>query len=98
MERWRDQERRISAKKRRGPLEIMQAIYNGVIVVAMRWKATAVAFGVVAVAAGAFVLHIVPERFFPFAERDQFVIDVWLPEGWKVEATEAAVKYATAPY
>jgi multidrug efflux pump subunit AcrB/outer membrane protein TolC len=81
-----------SARKRRGPLEIMQAIYNRVIVVAMRWKPTAVAFGVVAVAAGAFVLHIVPERFFPFAERDQFVIDVWLPEGWKVEATEAAVK------
>ena len=81
-----------SAKKRRGPLEIMQAIYNRVIVVAMRWKAAAVAFGVLAVAAGAFVLHIVPERFFPFAERDQFVIDVWLPEGWKVEATEAAVK------
>src|ERR1022692_4834718 len=81
-----------SAKKRRGPLEIMQAIYNRVIVVAMRWKTAAVAFGVFAVAAGAFVLHIVPERFFPFAERDQFVIDVWLPEGWKVEATESAVK------
>ena len=81
-----------SGKKRRGPLEIMQAIYNRVIVVAMRWKPAAVAFGVLAVAAGAFVLHNVPQRFFPFAERDQFVIDVWLPEGWKVEATEAAVK------
>jgi multidrug efflux pump subunit AcrB/outer membrane protein TolC len=79
-------------KKRRGPLEIMQAIYNRVIVVAMRWKPAAVAFGVAAVAAGAFILHKVPERFFPFAERDQFVIDVWLPEGWKVEATQAAVK------
>ena len=41
---------------------------------------------------GAFVLHHLPERFFPFAERDQFVVDVWLPEGWKVEATEAAVR------
>ena len=37
------------------------------------------------------MLHRLPERFFPFAERDQFVIDVWLPEGWKVEATQAAV-------
>ena len=81
-----------SGKQRRSPLEIMQAIYNRVIVVAMQWKTAAVAFGVLAVAAGAFVLHNVPERFFPFAERDQFVIDVWLPEGWKVEATEAAVK------
>jgi multidrug efflux pump subunit AcrB len=79
-------------KPRRGPLEIMQAIYNRVIVVAMRWKPVAVGFGVLAVVAGAYVLRNVPERFFPFAERDQFVVDVWLPEGWKVESTEAAVK------
>jgi outer membrane protein TolC len=38
------------------------------------------------------VLQHIPQRFFPFAERDQFVIDVWLPEGWKVEATQAAVE------
>jgi len=80
-----------TAKKRRGPLEIMQAIYNRGIVVAMNWKPVAVAFGVLAIAAGALVLHHLPERFFPFAERDQFVMDVWLPEGWKVEATQAAV-------
>jgi multidrug efflux pump subunit AcrB/outer membrane protein TolC len=79
-------------KRRRSPLEIMQAIYNRVIVVAMKAKPAAVVLGVLAVAAGAFVLHSLPERFFPFAERDQFVIDVWLPEGWKVESTEAAVK------
>ena len=79
-------------KKRRSPLEVMQLVYNRVIIVAMRAKPVAVAFGVLAVAAGAFVLHRLPERFFPFAERDQFVVDVWLPEGWKVEATHAAVK------
>jgi multidrug efflux pump subunit AcrB len=79
-------------KKRRSPLEIMQSIYNRVIVVAMKWKPAAVAVGIFAVAGGVFVLHRLPERFFPFAERDQFVADVWLPEGWKVEATEAAVK------
>ncbi len=81
-----------AANKRRSPLEIMQLIYNRVIAVAMRWKTAAVAFGVLAVIAGALVLRRIPERFFPFAERDQFVIDLWLPEGWKVEATDAAVK------
>ena len=80
-----------SEKKRRSPLELMQAIYNRVIVFAMGWKTAAIALGIFAIAAGAFVLHRLPERFFPFAERDQFVIDVWLPEGWKVEATQAAV-------
>jgi multidrug efflux pump subunit AcrB/outer membrane protein TolC len=79
-------------KRRRSPLEMMQVIYNRVIVAAMKFKPAAVVVGILAVAAGAFILHHVPERFFPFAERDQFVIDVWLPEGWKVEATQAAVK------
>ena len=38
------------------------------------------------------MLKHIPQRFFPFAERDQFVVDVWLPEGWKVEATDSAVR------
>jgi multidrug efflux pump subunit AcrB/outer membrane protein TolC len=78
-------------RRRRSPLELMQALYNRIIVVAMQWKPAAVALGVFAVAAGAFVMHKLPERFFPFAERDQFVVDVWLPEGWRVEATQSAV-------
>ena len=53
---------------------------------------TALVAGVLAVIAGALVLKHIPQRFFPFAERDQFVVDVWLPEGWKVEATHAAVR------
>jgi multidrug efflux pump subunit AcrB/outer membrane protein TolC len=81
-----------SAKKRRSPLEIMQSTYNRIIDAAMKAKPVAIACGVLAVVGGALVLHKVPERFFPFAERDQFVIDVWLPEGWKIEATQSAVK------
>ena len=79
-------------KKRRSPLELMQLVYNRVIVIAMRWKPVALAAGVVAVIAGALVLKHIPQRFFPFAERDQFVVDVWLPEGWRVEATDAAMR------
>jgi multidrug efflux pump subunit AcrB len=79
-------------KKRRSPLELMQLGYNRVIVIAMRMKLVALAAGVVAVIAGVMVLQHIPQRFFPFAERDQFVVDVWLPEGWKVEATDAAVR------
>ena len=33
-----------------------------------------------------------PQLFFPLAERNQFVMDVWLPEGAKIEATDAAVR------
>ena len=82
----------VAGKKRRSPLEMMQWAYNRVIVVAMSWKPVAIAAGVLAVIGGALVLQHIPQRFFPFAERDQFVVDVWLPEGWKVEATQAAVR------
>jgi multidrug efflux pump subunit AcrB/outer membrane protein TolC len=79
-------------KKRRSPLELMQAIYNRLIVLAMKRKPIALAAGVLAVIGGVATLQHIPQRFFPFAERDQFVVDVWLPEGWKVEATDAAVR------
>lgn len=79
-------------RKRRSPLELMQVIYNRVIVLAMKAKPLALATGVLAVMAGAWTLQHIPQRFFPFAERDQFVVDVWLPEGWKVEATDSAVR------
>jgi multidrug efflux pump subunit AcrB/outer membrane protein TolC len=79
-------------KKHRSPLELLQVIYNRVIVLAMRRKPMALAAGVFAVIGGALTLQHIPQRFFPFAERDQFVVDVWLPEGWKVEATDSAVR------
>jgi multidrug efflux pump subunit AcrB/outer membrane protein TolC len=79
-------------KKRRSPLELLQVIYNRVIVLAMRRKPIALAAGVLAVIGGALTLRHIPQRFFPFAERDQFVVDLWLPEGWKVEATDSAVR------
>jgi multidrug efflux pump subunit AcrB/outer membrane protein TolC len=79
-------------KKHRSPLELLQVIYNRVIVLAMRRKPIALAAGVLAVIGGALTLQRIPQRFFPFAERDQFVADIWLPEGWKVEATDSAVR------
>jgi multidrug efflux pump subunit AcrB len=33
-----------------------------------------------------------PQRFFPPAEREQFVIDLWLPEGSKVEFTDSLLR------
>src|SRR5579862_2035090 len=78
--------------RRRSPLELMQVVYNRVIVIAMHNKQVALAAGVLAVIGGALTLQHIPRRFFPFAERDQFVVDLWLPEGWKVEATDFAVR------
>ncbi len=52
---------------------------------------------VIAISVGAFFascagMYVVPKEFFPNAERDTFVIDVWLPEGSDIEATDRVVK------
>jgi len=70
----------------------MQTQYNRLITYAMRHKKLALASGAVVFVLGILVLNMVPQQFFPLAERNQFVMDVWLPEGARIEATDAAVK------
>ena len=68
-------------------LDRLQAAYNWSIVFFMRRKPLAVVLGLAAVAAGVLTLKILPQQFFPSAERNQFVIDVWMPPGARIEAT-----------
>jgi len=79
------------AERNLTPLDHMQRYYNKAITWAMQNKRTVLVSSVLAVVAGIGILLLVPQLFFPTAERDQFVMDVWLPEGAKIEATDAAV-------
>jgi len=74
------------------PLEWMQSLYNRAIQFAMGHKKLTAAYGILVFAAGLALLPLLPSRFFPFAERNQFVIDVWMPEGTKIEATDAVLR------
>jgi multidrug efflux pump subunit AcrB/outer membrane protein TolC len=74
------------------PLDRMQRQYNKTITWAMGHKGAVLASGVLAFAAGLGMLHLVPQQFFPLAERNQFVMDVWLPEGTRIETTDATVR------
>ena len=74
------------------PLDHMQRYYNKAITWAMEHKRAVLVSSVLAVVAGIGILCLVPQLFFPLAERNQFVMDVWLPEGAKIEATDAAVR------
>jgi multidrug efflux pump subunit AcrB/outer membrane protein TolC len=74
------------------PLDRMQRKYNQIIVWAMQRKRLVLVSSVVAFVLGVGILKLVPQLLFPLAERDQFVMDVWLPEGAKIEATDAVVR------
>jgi multidrug efflux pump subunit AcrB/outer membrane protein TolC len=89
----RDHEQEDSGEPRKlTPLDHMQRYYNKIITWAMQNKKLVLVSSVLAVVAGLGLLSLVPQLFFPLAERDQFVMDVWLPEGSKIEATDAAVR------
>lgn len=74
------------------PLTLMSNVYGHLIRAAMRRKPVAILAGLAAIVIGVFLLRSVPERFFPTAERNQFVIDVWMPEGTRLERTDAVVQ------
>lgn len=78
--------------KKRGILDGMQSAYDRAIAFAMGHKRATMAFGVGAVLAGAVLGSSVDQAFFPPAERDQFIIEVWMPEGSRLEATDGAVR------
>ena len=81
-----------AAEHKTTPLDRMQHYYNLAITWAMGHKGEVLLGGALTFVAGLGILKLVPQQFFPLAERDQFVMDVWLPEGSRIEATDAAVR------
>ncbi len=72
-------------------LDSLQNVYGKAIVFLMKRKGLGLALGVGAVVLGAIAFQLVPQQFFPPAERNQFVIDVWMHQGTRIETTDAAM-------
>jgi multidrug efflux pump subunit AcrB/outer membrane protein TolC len=79
-------------RTRFSPLALMQRSYIHAIEFAMKHKALVLAGALLALVAGGVMLHFTPRQFFPSAERNQFVIDVFAPEGARIEATDALAR------
>jgi multidrug efflux pump subunit AcrB/outer membrane protein TolC len=78
-------------KEKKGLLDRLQDTYGVWISFFMKKKWLAVSLGVGAVVLGTALFAVVPQQFFPSAERNQFVIDVWMPQGTRIEATDAVM-------
>lgn len=75
--------------KKKSLLDLLQEKYGIWITILMNRKRLAFTLGVCAFAMGVALFALVPQQFFPSAERDQFVIDVWMPQGTRIEATDS---------
>ena len=73
-------------------LDYMQRYYNQIIAWAMHHRKKVLIAAVISFVAGIGILSLVRQQFFPLAERDQFILDVWLPEGTRIESTDATVR------
>ena len=80
------------AKKKFSVLDRLQAGYQVLIRWFMGRKRLAVLVGVVAFVSGIVLFSTVREQFFPSAERNQFVIDVWMAQGTRIESTDAVMR------
>lgn len=83
---------KVEKRRRFDLLGGMQAGYDRIIQSAMNHKRLTMVGGVFAVLAGFGLFAIVKQRFFPAAERDQFVISVWMPSGTSVDETNVVMQ------
>lgn len=91
-----DEEAESAGGARLRPLELMQRGYAATIGLALRRKGLALAAAALALGGAAAAMRLVPRQFFPSAERDQFVIDIFAPEGTRIGKTDELARRVEA--
>lgn len=87
-----DSSAKISADKKKSTLlDFMQLGYNKAITWCMTHSKVTILFCLAAIPLAAILYQAVPQKFFPEAERNQFIVELWMPVGTKLEKTEHAV-------
>lgn len=83
--------------KRKSLLDYMQDGYNRLLDVCVKFHKTTIAVSFFSIAlAGVLFAKGVRQLFFPAAERNQFVIELWMPTGTKLDKTNQAILKAEA--
>jgi multidrug efflux pump subunit AcrB/outer membrane protein TolC len=68
-------------------LDVVQQTYEKWLVRAFKHPGMTIGGGILSVLAGIAVFLLLPQRLLPFAERDQFAVEIYLPEGSPLEKT-----------
>lgn len=83
-------------KPRMSLLDLVQKAYDALLIRAFSLPWLTVLLGALAVAGMVFVAMHVPVRLFPFVERNQFCLELYMDKGTRLEATDRAVKKVEA--
>ncbi|MAC94184.1 MAG: cation transporter [Flavobacteriales bacterium] len=74
-------------KKKKSLLDSVQAVYDRTLEWAFRLPKITILIGVVSIALGVAILALVPRQLFPKVDRNQFAVEIYLPEGSTLEQT-----------
>ena len=80
------------AKQRTSLLDVTQKVYNVVLDKAFKYPAVPIILGIVAVLGAVFVGSRLQVRMFPFVERNQFCLELYMNSGTKVEHTDQEMR------
>ncbi len=75
------------ANKRRSPLDYLQAGYTWLLTRCFRHPRLTLVGGVAMIVLGVLLFMQVPQRMMPLEERDQFAVEIFMPNGTKASRT-----------
>lgn len=78
-----------SGKKKFSFFVSLQNCYNKLAALVFEWPKTSVAIGAASILLGAWAFLSRPIQLMPIAERDQFAVEIYLPAGSSLKATDA---------
>ncbi|MFC0185406.1 efflux RND transporter permease subunit [Pseudarcicella hirudinis] len=78
-------------KERISMLDRMQNGYNRAIAWCMKHPKFTISGSILSIALSGVLFLFIKQKFFPAAERNQFVVEVWMPTGTKLDKTEKAI-------
>ncbi|WP_372755038.1 efflux RND transporter permease subunit [Mariniflexile sp.] len=83
---------KVSDGNKKSLLDKLQHVFNNSLDFSFKWPKTTLLFGVLSIVLAMIVATGLEQELFPTAERNQFNIEVWLPNGSSLQQTDAIVK------
>lgn len=79
-------------KKKKSFLDKLQDGYNWLLAKVFQYPKISLSIGAASILAGICIFANLPQKLMPIAERDQFAVEIYLPQGSSLEQTEAVAK------
>ena len=83
--------RKVSDGNKKSLLDRLQHVFNNGLDYSFKWPKATLLFGAVSVVLALWIATALEQELFPIAERNQFNLEVWLPNGGSIKQTEEAV-------